>query len=214
MHIGVDFDNTIVCYDALFHKVAREKNLIPAEVPVNKSDVRNYLRGVNNEAAWTEMQGYVYGPRITEAAPYPGVIEFFKACRAAGIRVSIVSHKTKHPFLGEKHDLHAAARNWLEQQGLFDPARIGLAHEQVFLELTKQAKIDRIAALGCTHFIDDLPEFLAEPSFPAAAHRILFDPNRNYETERTFTRLESWAEIARFIETRRVTPDVASDEQK
>lgn len=203
MHIGVDFDNTIVCYDALFHKVAREKHLIPAEVPVNKSDVRNYLRRVNNEAAWTEMQGYVYGPRITEAAPYPGVLEFFQACRAAGLRVSIVSHKTKHPFLGEKHDLHAAALSWLEFQGFFDPARIGLARDRVFLELTKQAKIDRIAALGCTHFIDDLPELLAEPSFPSSTHRILFDPNRNYETESAFTRFESWAETTHFINTQR-----------
>jgi len=29
--IGVDFDNTIVCYDALFHRVARERGLAPAE---------------------------------------------------------------------------------------------------------------------------------------------------------------------------------------
>jgi hypothetical protein len=206
MHIGVDFDNTIVCYDALFHKVAREKNLISAEVPVNKSDVRNYLRRVNNEDAWTEMQGYVYGPRITEAAPYPGVIKFFQACRAAGIRVSIISHKTKHPFLGEKHDLHAAAQSWLEFHGFFDPARLGLAREEVFLELTKQAKIDRIAALGCTHFIDDLPEFLAEPSFPAQAHRILFDPNQLHGGERAFTRLDSWAEIARFVDAQQISP--------
>jgi FMN phosphatase YigB (HAD superfamily) len=212
MHIGVDFDNTIVCYDALFHQVAREKNLIPAEVPVNKSDVRNYLRRVNNEDAWTEMQGYVYGPRLVEAAPYPGVREFFQACRAAGIRVSIVSHKTKHPFLGEPHDLHAAARNWLEHQGFFDPVRIGLPHAEVFLELTKQAKIDRIAALGCTHFIDDLPEFLAELSFPKSTHRILFDPNQLHGAERAFTRLESWAEIARFIEARRIAPDLGASE--
>ena len=111
MHIGVDFDNTIVCYDALFHKVARERNLIPAGVPVNKSDVRNHLRRAGNEAAWTEVQGYVYGARMSEAAPYPGVREFFRACRHAGVRVSIISHKTKHPYLGEKYDLHEAAHN-------------------------------------------------------------------------------------------------------
>ena len=192
MHIGVDFDNTIVCYDALFHKVAREKNLIPAEVPINKTDVRNHLRRVNNEDAWTEMQGYVYGPRITEAAPYPGVIEFFQACRAAGIRVSIISHKTKHPFLGEKHDLHAAAKNWLEQQGFFDPTRIGLPGENTFFELTKQAKLERIAACGCTHFIDDLPEFLGEAAFPKAALRILFDSNDLYAADKRFVRVLDW----------------------
>ena len=28
MRIGIDFDNTIVSYDALFHKVAREQGVI------------------------------------------------------------------------------------------------------------------------------------------------------------------------------------------
>jgi len=194
MHIGVDFDNTIVCYDALFHKVAREKNLIPAGVPENKSEVRNYLRRVGNEDAWTEMQGYVYGPRIVEAAPYPGVREFFQACRAAGVRVSVISHKTRHPFIGEPHDLHAAARNWLEQQGFFDSARIGLPREHAYFELTKPAKLERIARCGCTHFIDDLPEFLGEAAFPPGVLRILFDANQLYANENRFLRVETWAE--------------------
>jgi hypothetical protein len=195
MHIGVDFDNTIVCYDALFHRVAREKHLIPADVPVNKSDVRNYLRRVGNEDAWTEMQGYVYGARMAEAAPFPGVIEFFQSCRAAGIRLSIISHKTKHPFLGERYDLHAAATKWLEQEGFLDPARLGLPRESVFFELTKQAKLERIAALNCTHFIDDLPEFLAESAFSANALRILFDSNNLYTDETRFVRAQTWDEI-------------------
>jgi len=194
MHIGVDFDNTIVCYDELFHKVAREKHLIPADVPVNKSDVRNYLRRAGNEDAWTEMQGYVYGARMAEAAPYPGVFEFLQACRAAGICISIISHKTRHPFLGEKHDLHAAATNWLEQQGFFDPASLGLPRESVFFELTKEAKLARIAERGCTHFIDDLPEFLGEPAFPAGALRILVDSNNLYAGDTRFVRIQSWEE--------------------
>ena len=199
MHVGVDFDNTIVCYDALFHKVALEKGLIPADLPVNKSDVRNYLRRVDNEGAWTEMQGYVYGARMSEAAPYPGVLEFFQACRQVGIKTSIISHKTHHPFLGEKYDLHAAATAWLEQQGFFDVAQIGLPRESVFFELTKQAKLERIAQCGCTHFIDDLPEFLGEPGFPAAAQRILFDPNNLYPDEQRFSRIQAWAETRRIF---------------
>jgi hypothetical protein len=197
MHLGVDFDNTIVCYDALFHKVAREKNLIPAEVPVNKSDVRNYLRRVENEAAWTEMQGYVYGARMREAAPYPGVLEFFQACHSADLPLSIISHKTRHPFLGEKYDLHAAATAWLEQQGFFDAAQIGLPRANIFFELTKLAKLERIGQCGCTHFIDDLPEFLSEPAFPVAVERILFDPNDLYAGDKRFRRVHDWAAARR-----------------
>lgn len=192
--IGVDFDNTIVCYDALFHRVARERGLAPEGLPVNKSDVRNHLRRIGKEEVWTEMQGCVYGARMAEAAPYPGVIEFFLACRRAGIPTCIISHKTRHPFLGERHDLHQAALQWLEQQGFFDPAIIGLSRSQVFLELTKQAKIERIGLCGCTTFIDDLPELLAEAAFPEI-ERILFDPGDLYAAEKEFFRARSWAEI-------------------
>jgi hypothetical protein len=196
MRIGIDFDNTIVCYDELFHKVARERNLIPADLPINKSEVRNYLRRAGQEAIWTEMQGAVYGGRMAEATPYPGVIAFFKACRSAGIEVRIISHKTRYPFLGEQHDLHKAARNWLELQGFFDSAGIGLAREHAFFELTKQEKLQRIVECKCTHFIDDLPEILAEPSFPEGVEKILFDSADIYQKE-VFTRLTSWKDILR-----------------
>jgi hypothetical protein len=197
-HFGIDFDNTIVCYDALFHRVCVEKGLIPPEIPVNKSDVRNYLRRIGNEAAWTEMQGYVYGARMSEAAPYPGVLDFFAMCQKAGRRVSIISHKTRHPFLGPQYDLHQAAREWLELQGFFDAARIGLPRENVFFEPTKEEKLGRIASSGVTHFVDDLPEFLAAPGFPAGVERILFDPIGLYAEEK-FTRAKSWAQIKELL---------------
>lgn len=192
MHLGVDFDNTIVCYDSLFHRICRERGLIPAEVPVSKSEVRNYLRRIDHEDAWTEMQGYVYGRRMSEADPFPGVIEFFQTCRARGINVTVISHKTRYPYLGEKYDLHQAALGWLELQGFFDPERIGLPREKAFFELTKQAKLERISACGCTHFIDDLPEFLLEPAFPSATRRVLFDPNDHYPDSLDYLRVKDW----------------------
>ena len=214
MRLGLDFDNTIVCYDGLFHRVCVERGLIPASLPASKSAVRDYLRKIGREDDWTEMQGYVYGERMAEAEAYPGVLEFVRDCIRAGVPVFIVSHKTKFPFLGLQYDLRKAALNWLELQGFFDPERIGLARDRVFFELTKQAKLERIAALGCTHFIDDLPEFLAEPSFAPNIHRILFDPNRHYATEKTFSRLESWKEIGRFLEAQRAMPSAALAEME
>jgi FMN phosphatase YigB (HAD superfamily) len=194
MRIGVDFDNTIVCYDALFHRVCRERNLIPAGVPVNKSDVRNYLRRIGQEDAWTEIQGYVYGARMNEAEAYPGAVDFFRAARGAGGELCIISHKTRHPFRGPQYDLHQAALGWLEFNGFFDPARIGLPREAVFLELTKAEKLARISECGCTHFIDDLPELLTDPAFPAGVQRVLFDPNDLYPNERAYIRVKSWSE--------------------
>ena len=84
MKIGVDFDNTIVSYDALFYKVAREQNLVPDTIPINKVAVRDYLRRIGHEDRWTEMQGYVYGARMGEAVGYPGAVEFFECAVASG----------------------------------------------------------------------------------------------------------------------------------
>ena len=195
MIIGVDFDNTTVCYDGIFHRVAVERGLIPAELPQDKTTVRNHLRQTGHEPDWTEMQGYVYGPRLMDAQPYPGVLEFFRDAVRQGIEVRIVSHKTKHPFLGEPHDLHAAAWGWLESRGFFDPERIGIRRDQVFLELTKESKHQRIGSLGCTHFIDDLPEFLLDPGFPQGVERIHFDPNGTATPAARLRSAQSWRQL-------------------
>ena len=193
MRIGIDFDNTIVSYDQLFHKVALEKGLVPEDLPANKSEVRNYLRKVGREDEWTRMQGYVYGGRMSEAAAYPGVKGFFQACRGNSVELRIISHKTRQPYLGESYDLHRAAQTWLEEQGFFG-AEIGLPREHVFFETTKQAKLERIGQSQCEWFIDDLPEFLGEASFPAAVQRVLFDPANLYRDETRFRRIQSWKE--------------------
>lgn len=194
MVIGVDFDNTIVCYDRLFHQVCLERSLIPATIPPNKSEVRNYLRSIGQEDAWTEMQGYVYGARMAEADPFPGALEFFAQARQSGATLFIISHKTRHPFKGEPYDLHSAAVRWLEQQGFFDPERIGLSRSQLFLELTKDEKLRRIAQCNCDWFIDDLPEFLSDSRFPSATQRILFDSSALYPTPPGMKRISHWKE--------------------
>ncbi len=199
MHVGVDFDNTIVSYDALFHAVCRERGLIPPEVPARKGAVRDYLRRVGREADWTEIQGYVYGARMAEAQAFAGVREFFRVARAGGATLTIISHKTRSPYLGQAYDLHRAAWDWLEEQGFFDPQRLGLPRERVHFELTKAAKLERIAQCGCTHFIDDLPEFLLEPGFPAGTQRLLFDPNNAQPDSPAYRRVSAWPAVWRLL---------------
>lgn len=194
MLIGIDFDNTIACYDGVFHAAAVERVLIPADVATDKTSVRNHLRSVGREPDWTELQGYVYGARMDLVSPYPGVLDFVAQARAAGHAVAIVSHKTKHPFMGPAYNLHAAARGFLAAQGIDVPAHF---------ELTLPEKIARIAALGCDAFVDDLPELLAEPSFPQATRAILFDPDGHapdgvWKGQR-FERHGDWRSIARAL---------------
>jgi hypothetical protein len=193
MRIGIDFDNTIACYDGVFHAAALERGLIPPHLDRDKNSVRDYLNGCGKASDFTELQGYVYGARLDLAAPYPGFADFVATARKAGHVLFIVSHKTRHPLLGPKHDLHAAARGFLASHGLVGDGAIDPA--DVFFELTKQAKVRRIAALGCDAFIDDLPEIFGEPGFPVATRRILFDPIDQFRDIK-FDACSSWAEIA------------------
>lgn len=179
MRIGIDFDNTIVSYDALFHKVALEQGLVPPETPVNKVAVRDHLRRIGQEDRWTEMQGYVYGARMDEALAYEGVIEFIRRAGTVGHQVIIISHKTRHPFLGPQYDLHAAARSWIEHHLLWNGQAL-LPDERIFFELTKQEKLARISTCGCDSFIDDLPEILLADGFPNQTARLLFDPEGHH----------------------------------
>jgi hypothetical protein len=198
MRIGIDFDNTIACYDGVFHAAALERGLIPADLGSGKNAIRDYLNGNGRADDFTELQGYVYGARMELVAPYPGFAEFVAAASKAGHELCIVSHKTRHPILGPKHDLHAAASGFLIERGLVggDDGQIDPA--DVFFELTKEAKVARVAALGCQAFIDDLPEIFALPGFPGTTRGILFDPANQFAElarQRKLDRRGSWTEI-------------------
>ncbi len=200
MRIGIDFDNTIACYDGVFHAAAVERGLVPKELPTDKTSVRNHLRAIGRENDWTELQGYVYGARMDLVSPYPGVTEFIRAAQGAGHAVFIVSHKTRHPFLGPAYDLHAAARRFLIERRLVDPAFGGISEERAFFELTLADKIARIHALQLDAFVDDLPELLAEETFPGECRAILFDPDGHAPEGvwkgRRFERHAHWRGIA------------------
>lgn len=197
--IGIDFDNTIVCYDTIFHRVCVERGLSPAGLAVNKTSVRDYLRSIGQEDAWTEIQGHVYGTRMSEVEAYPGFLDFLRAARRAGREVFVISHKTRFPFKGAPHDLHAAALNWLEANHFFSTRTGPLRRANVFLELTKEAKWERIGQCACGAFIDDLPEFLLHPSFPKGVAPVLFDPNDLHPERPGILRMKHWSEAKRLL---------------
>jgi hypothetical protein len=199
MIIGVDFDNTIVCYDQVFHAVAMEQGLIPPELPATKSAVRDFLRRTDRESAWTELQGYVYGQGMRRAEAFPGAEEFFLYCKGSAIVTYIISHKTRHPFIGPKYDLHECSQRWLEEHGFYNADRIGLRRNNVFFEVTREAKIDRISQLGCDIFVDDLAEFLSESAFPPGVTRVLFDSSGTASADLPFTKVRSWDRMKEII---------------
>jgi hypothetical protein len=199
VRIGVDFDNTIVSYDALFHRVALERNLIPRELPQTKLSVRDYLRRAGKEDAWTEIQGYVYGARMDDAIAYSGAIDFLAWAREERRDLVIVSHRTRRPFLGHPYDLHDAARKWVNKF-LIDRPQPLIGAAETYFEPTKKEKLARIAGLDLDVFIDDLPEILLADEFPGRTARVLFDPDGTYPANDRLPAFASWGEIKRHVQ--------------
>ena len=197
--IGIDLDNTLISYDKLFHQLALEQGLIASDLPVNKTEVRDYLRRVGQEPAWTAMQGLAYGTRIRGAEMFAGALDFIHEGRRRVWEMFIVSHKTLAPIVGEPVNLHDAARGWLESKAFH--TEMGLPRDHVWFEVTKKAKIERIRELHCDVFIDDLPELLTDPQFPASTQRILFAPQGSSAKDlpADITVAASWTEITRLL---------------
>jgi hypothetical protein len=175
LRVGIDFDNTLIDYDRVFLAAARERGLVAADFAGAKRAVRDAIRRLpNGELAWQRLQGHVYGAGITGAVPYAGAAAFLRRCADAGAAVFVVSHKTRYGH----HDparvnLRAAARDWMAAHGFFRTDRAAIPPDHVFFEDDRGRKLARIAALRCTHFIDDLEEVFADSRFPEGVCRIL-----------------------------------------
>jgi hypothetical protein len=195
--IGVDFDNTIVRYGALIHRIAIEWGLVQEKTEKDKTVIRDRIRLLpGGEVEWQKVQAEVYGPRMKEAELIEGVSEFFGHCRQRNIQTFIVSHKTKYAHYDRTNtNLRAAALEWMERNSFFVDTGLGILRENVFFESTRIEKVDRIKRLRCTHFIDDLEEVFAEGSFPKNTEKILFGA-QSRQVELTGIRMAtSWQEI-------------------
>jgi hypothetical protein len=198
MRLALDFDNTLISYDQLFFRVALSKGLVPAELPPQKNEVRDHLRRVGQEDEWTRLQGEVYGAHILDAEPYPGMLTTLKVLANRGVPMFIVSHKTRTPFLGHPWDLHQAAKDWLDRQGFHATNGLGWSKNDVFFELTKEAKVARMLALQCTHCVDDLPEIL--DMLPDTMEKILFAPGGHGKSRAGWKQMSAWNELPGLLE--------------
>lgn len=204
--VGLDFDNTIVLYDAVFREEGEAMGLLPAGFSGGKDAVRAHVRTRPDGAAdWTRLQARVYGPGLVRARPAPGLFDFLAACRSAGRPVAIVSHKTEFAAADpDGTNLRDAARAWIAAYGLTDHRHGGIDPGRIHFESTRADKIARIASLGCGCFVDDLEEVFLEPDFPAGVDRILIkhgdvghgDTATRAAEDGSFRTVRSWAEAA------------------
>jgi hypothetical protein len=193
MKIGIDLDNTLICYDQAFQRVGKEEGLLPSSFEGDKAAVkRALLKERPDGLLWETLQGLVYGRRIDAATLFDGVARFLEVCHARGDTVAIVSHKTELAHHDVLHtDLRAAAAQWMESNRFFESAGLGLQHQNVYFESTRDDKIRRIAALGIDLFVDDLAEVLGHEHMPAACRKILF----GQEPQDRFEQYPTWHEL-------------------
>ncbi len=203
--LGVDLDNTLIRYDALFYELALEQGYVDSAVPRTKRAVRDAMRAKGLETQWTRLQAIAYGERLCEATPFAGALETIRELHARGIEMRIVSHKTRFPALGPRVDLRAEALQWLNERGLVDPVRTGIGEGQIYFEDDRKNKRARIRALGCTHFLDDLREFLLDPAFPETVTRFLFDPTGASSAAEGVVTVRHWDQLREHFPGKRRT---------
>jgi len=201
LRIGVDFDNTIACYDEVFPEIALILGLLDGEPSRTKADIKKRILSLaDGEVAWQKLQGQAYGKYMHLARCFAGFTEFLFLSRLKGHTVFVVSHKSELGHFDEDRILlRSAAMKWIHETGLVGADNHFLEEKDIFFEPDREAKIARINSLACTHFVDDLLEVLAEPSFPASANRILFDPQRVAPATGGIRTAHSWREITRHL---------------
>ena len=199
--IGIDFDNTLICYDEVLHSLAMREGWISSTVASQKTAIRDAIRNSpGGDYRWQQLQALTYGIAIENARLYEGIPSFFHACRKLDASIFIVSHKTETGWLNHQPvQLRQKALQWMRSMDFFSPGGFGLKLEQVFFESSRSEKISRIRALECTHFIDDLAEVFAEPDFPSSVVKILFTPNADKLGTTDVRTFESWVEITNWF---------------
>jgi hypothetical protein len=134
---------------------------------------------------------------MADAVLADGAGPFLTACVERQIAVAIVSHKTRFARRDTARvDLRETALYWMEAQGFFDRDGYFFRRENVFFEPARSEKVARIAACGCSDFIDDLEEVFRDAGFPPATRRHLFAPQEGTLPEGPYTAYRSWKEIA------------------
>ena len=161
MIIGVDFDNTIVCYDGLFRKLAVEQGLVPGRHP-----------RVEERRARLPAADRTGGPldRVAGLRLWPRHARGPAVSRGAGVFRPLPprsARKCSSSAIARVIRFSANGTTCTRPPATFSPSmastiRRGSAWRPTTSISTRrrQEKVAQINQVGCTHFIDDLPEIL------------------------------------------------------
>jgi hypothetical protein len=198
LRIGLDFDNTLIDYDAAFVAEAERQEAVAPDTATGKRTVKDLvLRNGGGERAWMRIQGQVYGKGIGNGRLIDGVDRVLETAKARGDSVFIVSHKTQFGHFDESRtDLREAALSWMQDHAFF--SRFGLQKDAVFFEDPLEAKISRIAKLHLDAYIDDLAKVLGHTDWPTQTSRIHFTPEPGETPDGAYP-CRDWTEIHAYL---------------
>jgi hypothetical protein len=207
--IGVDFDNTIACYDEVFSKVSKLLNFLNSN-DFSKSEIKSKLLKIKGgEKNWQVLQGKVYGKYMYQAKVFHGLYEFLLLAKLRGDQVYIVSHKSEFGhFDEEKISLPNEAMKWLIKTKIIESEYSPISRSEVFFCSTREKKIQKIIDLNCDIFIDDLEEVFLEKSFPVKIKKFLF--NSLISPDKVNIEKLSWRVIAKEIYSDFFNEDIIS----
>ncbi len=196
--IGLDFDNTLACYDEVFAKQAKELEYLPEDWSGGKQSIkRELVKMPQGDRIWQRLQGRVYGPAMDSAVLFSGVASFLIRAKQKGHRLLIVSHKTKFGHQDEtKTPLREKALQWMESKGFFDASVFGILPTDVHFCDSREEKALKIKDLEVDLFVDDLECVFDEKAFPSI-RKILFSsaPSKDFEG----IACESWSEVSQEV---------------
>ena len=195
MRVGIDIDNTIICYDKAFASLAKKLGFdVPSSASKQEVKAWFHQNGLNEE--FTILQGQIYGKFISMAHIFEGVPHFIADAIRKRHQLYLVSHKTKYPIKGDQVDLHEAAINFLSEQNIVcnqKPNTVPL--NNVYFAQTLESKVQKIADLNLDFFIDDLLVVLTHEKFPETSRPIWFSSETACNNNPQIQRCKSWVSI-------------------
>jgi hypothetical protein len=198
--IGIDFDNTIVCYDDVFCNLAFNKGWVNKNSGLSKNKVRDLIHKSNNGIEkWKELQSMVYSDLISIAPPMSDVFKFIKSCNYHNISICIVSHKTEYAEIDTNGgNLREKALDWIHAHKV--KYGVHLPADNIYFTDTREEKIKLIKKLKFDYFIDDLEGVLCHRIFPRDVRRILISRSKKrVYSNCSLTRKKNWSEIRDYV---------------
>lgn len=204
MKIGIDFDNTIICYDEVFCNISRRYGYVQQDFQGGKSEIKNKILTLDSgEEKWQALQGFVYGQGVADAKMFNGFKEFLIKAKEWPADIVIVSHKTQYGHFDPlRINLRQAALKWIEENKLLFPNTCLRSNKINFYD-TFDEKINAINGHNFDYLIDDLIKVLRHRSLSASLKKILFNTNNN-ETNFSLGNNEiiafnNWNDISNYI---------------